>query len=106
MKTITINGRDFEVITAAAAKTNIIDRVKRSVLGGIYSIYKCPSITKIDIYNTWSNWFEGVDMESGTMGCLAGGSSTFSIGARYTTPDGCRAYLYITKDHNRVVFDN
>lgn len=103
MKKTMINGREFEVVSGCKAKQEIIEDVNRTNLVSIFDIYGRPSYTKIDIYNTWCKWFDGLNV-SGLFGCMRGGSSTFSIGARYETPDGQTIYLYITKEHNRIVY--
>ena len=102
-KNVTINGIDFEVVTGKKASENIINDIDSTYLTDIFSIYGRPSQTKIEIYYEWEKWFDEIGV-SGYFGCMRGGSSTFSIGAKYEDETGRRVYLYITKDHNRVVY--
>lgn len=103
MKKITINGETFEVVTSNKASQEIITRIDRSSLENtIFDIYGRPSITKIDIYKSWTKWFEGVEKTSGRLGCMAGNTSTFTIGSKYQI-DGKTIYLLITKGHNKAV---
>lgn len=101
-KTITINGVDFENITAPKQRAGIIDDINSTYLSSLFDIYNRPSNTKIDIFHEWSTWFEDIDAGAGRFGCLRGSSNTFSIGA-VTSYAGRELYFYITKDHNRVV---
>jgi len=108
MKNTMINSKEFEVVTGEKAKQAIINRIERANLyNTIFDIYGRPSNTKISIYNDWMEWFYDINnkdgMHTSRMGCICGGSSTFSIGAKYTSETGEKIYLYITKDHNKVV---
>ena len=99
-KTITINGVEFENITAPKQRAAIVDDIDRTSLVSIFDIYNRPSNTKIDIFNEWENFFD--DISSARFGCLRGSSNTFSYGA-VASYAGRELYFYITKDHNRVV---
>lgn len=105
MKTLTINGINFEVVTSGTKSANaIIQDITSSDLMGLYSIYKTPSVAKVRIFEEWRVWFSGIEGSGKRIGCLRGSSHSFSIGG-VANIDGCKAYLYITKAHNKVVFE-
>lgn len=97
-KTITINGREFEV-TKREYK-NMCD-VIRTAGRTLNYYYNRPSTTKEAINNEWFLW-RCETPNINFWGVSGANTSTFSYTAHYT--EGEHEYiLYITRDHNRAI---
>ena len=91
MKLALVNGTNFEVMN-----TRIAPYGKRD----IFELYQRPSITKVEIYREWLQYFR----EVGTIDVVRvhGNCMMFVIVADVIGKDGKRYNFYITKAHNRV----
>lgn len=92
MKSITINGTEFELLNKKVSEPHI-SRMD------LQSCYARPSITKLHIWQEWMDWFyDGGNTE---FGISSYNSHCFTIHGIVTV--GCtRYYVYITKAHNRA----
>jgi hypothetical protein len=91
MKFALVNGTNFEVMNTRIAPYGKSD---------IFELYQRPSVTKIDIFRKWLQFFRKV----GTINIVRvhGNCMTFVIVADVIGKDGQRYNFYITKAHNRV----
>lgn len=95
MKTITINNEHFEL----GKSMTMLDMPEIS-RRDIDDVYARPSMTKVHIYNEWSNWFLNND---GYCGVKSYNSNFFTInGFVVDKESGKRYYCYITASHNRA----
>lgn len=95
MKTITINNERFEL----GKSMTMLDMPEIS-RQDIDDVYARPSMTKISIYNEWSNWFINND---GYCGVYSFNSNFFTInGIVVDKETGKKYYCYITHAHNRA----
>lgn len=95
MKTITINKESFEL---GKPVTNMdLPTISNK---DIDDVYARPSITKLNIYNSWSNWFINND---GYCGVCSHNCNFFSIHGIVTDKETNKRYFcYITRSHNRA----
>lgn len=111
MKLVSINNRNFEVITSNLHNVAPITGCNRNE---IYEAYGVCSRTKIDIWHSWCDWCEelnkqpniecGIQIESHN-----GYQFTISGSIRVTWNEGDlpKVYdIYITKAHNRLYKHN
>ena len=100
MKIFTINGIDFEM-----QNNSITDTIFTNLLYGkhcdLFDYYERPSQTKINIWDSWVEWFCQTDGILSWSVCGAN-SNQFSIEATYQDINGDCYKLYITKAHNRI----
>ncbi len=104
MKTLTINGVDFEVKTPRKNTVTIFEAysyLNRYKHRDLWSCYSKPSEAKTSIYSQWLKWYTDVD-NTLTEFCITGyNSMCFSLGALYTDIKTNTHYLLsITKAHN------
>ena len=100
MKTITINGVDFELIKPRIAEVKPF-RGWFCDEEAIFNCYDRPSLAKIGIWNSWLKWARDTDgivaFEITSYNCMQ-----FTIGGGYVDDNGDEYVLYITRAHNRA----
>lgn len=95
MNIITINNERFELGKSMTAMD--VPNINRR---DIDDCYARPSMTKLSIFNEWSNWFINND---GYCGVMSYNSNFFTINGIVTDKEsGKRYYCYITHAHNRA----
>ncbi len=99
MRTIIINGREFELIV----KRTSVNRVSGWFCDDncIFNWYERPSITKVNIWKNWLNWARETDGIS-VFEIGSANSMQFTIQGLYTDESGREYNLYITREHNRA----
>lgn len=106
VKTMNINGRTFEVVTAPRKVAEIMER---TYLGGLSCWYTKCSTTKIAIYDSWSQFFSDTATGHCSFGISSANSMTFTIVCdielRLEEDDFySRPYrMFITPSHNYIV---
>lgn len=97
MKTITINGRIFELLESK--DTVYPARARFDSSDAIYKVYERPSQIKVSIWHDWRNWglcHEILGLEISSYNCMQ-----FTI-TGLAEIDGEYYNLRITKCHNRA----
>ena len=107
MKTITINGVEFEVHKSNTADIRTeINHMRNWGFDSIYDAYEKPSRYNVEIWEEWLDWARNCFDENFNISrmCITGPTSKhFSIKAPiYDDNYDLRGYLWITKLHNRV----
>lgn len=99
MKTITINGMNFQLIKPR----NEVEPFTGWMCDEreIFMCYKCPSVYKIEIWNSWLKWARETDGVYG-FEISSHNPMTFTITGGYLDEDGNEYVLYITKSYNRA----
>lgn len=100
MKTLTINGVDFQLINPRKYEVKpftgwFCDE------NAIFNCYERPSLSKIRIWNDWLKWARDTE---GVFGfeILSYNCMQFTIGGGYKDEKGKEYVIYITKAHNRI----
>ena len=94
-ETITLNGVRFTLDTKDVTSETSISR------RDVSDCYGRPSLTKLAIFNEWSNWFLNND---GYCGVSSYNCNFFTIHGYVTDKEtGKRYYCYITKAHNTCI---
>ena len=75
-KTMIINGRTFEVVTAPRKVAEIMER---TYLGGLSCWYTNCSARKIAIYDSWVQYFRDIATRHCSFGVSSTNSMTFTI---------------------------
>lgn len=96
MKTITINGREFELYVPTKHIPNK-DNLERYAGRSITDCYDRPSKTKSEIYYDWLQWAINSNVEM--FGVSSYNSNIFTLQG-YIEMDGKKYILSITKCHN------
>ena len=99
MKTIKINGRTFELITAPKK----VEEIKQRTYCGTPNLwYDRPSATKMKIYHNWREYFN----ETATGHCSHGVSSANTFNFTIVCDiriDNINYRMYITPAHNYII---
>ena len=100
MKTITINGVDFEHVTAP----KMIEKIcNLNYCGGLSNWYTKCSDTKQRIYDEWVNWFNQTATGHCSFGISSANSMTFTITCDIRI-DNQNYRMYITPSHNYIIY--
>ena len=94
--TITINGAEFEKVTAPSAIREYKERYNRAEATDIFELYGRPSLSKIQAANKWEKWNSSKDADF----CLYynGGKMAgyFTIYGQKNLPNGQKMYIIIS----------
>ena len=106
MKTMTINGIEFEVIHPKKYDPRAaIEAVKDCAHRELSYYYDKPSVWKQDVFEEWREWYATAENVF-YFGICSANCQTFSISALLTNGVGVIGIIRITRDHNRVyLFD-
>lgn len=105
MRTLTINGKDFELKKATMHNEGGYG-LNHFSCGGrdLYSVYTNPSSNKRAIWRQWYLWACGTNLHTdghiNNFGVNTGNSYTFSIMGIYRDANGKKYGLKITASHN------
>ena len=109
---LSLAGKHFEVVNPNTKEgQTIINRFEHpwKKYEDIYDAYTYPSLTKVDIWRTWKDWFTALpDTDGGhylygwDMFIQSKNIAAFSISAMIEKGNRL-IYLYITKEHNKAV---
>ena len=104
MKTITINGVNFEVKTPRKNKVyfnQCVNYLMRYQGRDIWDCYDRPSEVKQEIYKDWVKWYTDCDKNVDLFGITSYNCMQFSLGCLYyDRENNVRYSLSITRDHN------
>lgn len=107
MKTIEINGIEFEAKTTQANADDYIEYANSPYAhADIFECYAKPSAKKLHIFNEWYEWMRNLNVKDGFneyinhMRITSYNDFCFTIGALYFRDKKPFAILKITKAHN------
>ena len=103
MKTMTINGIEFEVIRPRKYNPRAaVEAVKDCAGRGLSYYYDRPSVWKQDVFEEWREWYTGAENIS-HFGVCSANAQQFSISALLHDDAGdVIGVITITKAHNRI----
>ena len=105
MKTLNVNGKDFVVVNKRdkdAMKREVAHIVDHYTCKSIYTTYKNPSSTKVEIYENWRRWASATE----GLHCfeVAGHNSmTFTLHAIYQPSWDEQYIMIITPSSNKLL---